>query len=148
MKPATHSLRSHGPDGGVSSPPLFVAPTEADSSRPTVLDVTAMDTPSEGDSLDNKAEFAEHDGGVHDEVPVEIPVPRGRRLVLIGGGGQSQRSPAHTEQDPRSGPVEDSGARFHRSPAEINAAFRSLDAWYQEEMSQNRAHVMKTVIFF
>ena len=61
-------------------------PTEADSSIPTVMDLTTMDTESEGDSVDDDGEFAEHHDGMHDAEPVENPIPRRRRLVVVGGG--------------------------------------------------------------
>ena len=143
-------------------------PTEADSSIPTVMDLTAMDTESEGDSVDDDGEFAEHLDGMRDAEPVVNPIPRGKRLVLVGGG-QSQHRPARTEQDSDHGFAEDFGEEdteslpgsvsqgedpvdelpeFVAHRREINIAFRNLDVWNQEEIFQSRAHVMKTVPSF
>ena len=145
-------------------------PTEADSSIPTVMDLTAMDRESEGNSVDDDgdSEFAEHHDVLRDAEPVVNPIPRGRRLVLVGGG-QSPHSPARTEQDSDHSFAEDFGEEdteslpgsvsqgedpvdelleFVARRREINAAFQNLDVWNQEEIFQSRAHVMKTVPSF
>ena len=86
------SVRLRGIRIGDASHPGLRArtvPTEADSSIPTVMDLTVIDTESEGDSVDDDGAFAELHDGMHDAEPVENPIPRGRRLVLVGGG-QSQ----------------------------------------------------------
>ena len=105
---------------------------------------------------------------MHDAEPIENPIPRGRRLVLVGGG-QSQHSPARTEQDYDHGFAEDFGEEdtenllgsvshgedlvevlpeFVAHRREIIGVFQNLDVWNQEEIFQSRAHVMKTVPSF
>ena len=58
----------------------LAVPTEADSSIPTMMDLTAMDTQSEGDSVDDDGEFAEHHDGMRDTEPVVNPIPRGKEI--------------------------------------------------------------------
>ena len=131
-------------------------PTEADSSIPTVMDLTAMDTESEGDSVadDRNFDFVEHHDVPRHEEPVVNLLRRGTRLVLVGGG-LSQHSPARTEQDSDHGFAEDFGeedteslpgsvsqgedpvdelSEFVARRREINIAFQNLDVWNQEEI--------------
>ena len=88
---------------------------------------------------------------------------------MLVGGGQSQHSPARTEQDSDHSFAEDCGEEdteslpgsvsqgedpvdelpeFVAHRREINAAFRNLDVWNREETFQSRAHVMKRVPSF
>ena len=125
MKPAIQvsevavEKSAHSADGG-----RFVDP-DSDG-------LTAIDTESEGDSVadDGDSDFAEHHDVLRDAEPVVIPIPMGRRLVLVGGV-QFQHSPARTEQDSDHGYAEDFGEEDTESlPRSVSQGpwtkFRSL----------------------